>query len=243
MAGVSQPVSRASESGLQSEMQPGWLWVAATAVPAIAIGVVLNLLILLQVGRNADSAVSVDIGTLPAVEYMALLVITGAAIAFAQLRVMRKSFGAAANKQVGWVISWIVGSLATLAALGGMTADTGSTGFEDVFGRLPWLLLPGVVLGIGQWYILKTQLKLKATEWWVLACIVGWAVGALVGYYVHTLLFNKPDVEYNMPYYPAGSMWAWSAGWAVGVLVFSAATGICIARIARQSKVEGKGIS
>lgn len=124
--------------------------------------------------------------------------------------------------------------------MGGLTEDTGNTGFENLIVRFPWLFLPGVVLGVSQWSFLKVQLKLKATEWWILACMLGWAVGALIGSYVHTLLFNKPDTEFELPYYPAGSMWAWSAGWAVGVLIFSALTGICITHIARRSRAEIK---
>lgn len=241
MVGISQPATEEVVSSRATRTDIAWLWLSATALPANVIWVALNLLIMLQVSRDPDTNLGGDNGRLPALEYILMMVLAGVAVAIAQWWVLKNRLGVQANNRIAWIISWAIGGLATMAALGGLTADTGNTGFEDVFARIPWLFLPGVVVGMNQLYILKTQLKLRATEWWVAACVVGWAVGALIGSYVHTLLFNRPDAEYNMPYYPAGSMWAWSAGWAVGVLIFGAITGICMAHIARRSEMANEG--
>lgn len=111
MAGITQPAIRSAESTQQNKGQIGWLWVAATAVPAIIICVVLNLLILTQVNPNPERDLSGDNGILPALEYVGMLLLSGIAIALAQCWVLRKSFAMPTSKQVGWIITWLIGRL------------------------------------------------------------------------------------------------------------------------------------
>ena len=89
------------------------------------------------------------------------------------------------------------------------------------------LLLPGTVIGFAQWIVLRRHVE--RVGWWVLACTIGWDAGLVSGWAVDTNLL--PPGWFFFPFYPIESAAYWIVVWLVGMVVFSAITGLALASL------------
>ncbi len=92
-----------------------------------------------------------------------------------------------------------------------------------------WPLVPGTVLGLAQWLLLRRLID--NAGWWIGANTLGWFVGILVGWLVFANVL--PQTEVWFPFYPAQAANNWAIAWAVGMVAFSATTGVAFVWLSR----------
>ena len=98
-------------------------------------------------------------------------------------------------------------------------------------------VLPGLAFGLAQSSLVPTLERERFVRWiWVVtnigALILGMACGSLVTSVAGASYFATAD--YHFPFYPFQSAVYWAAGWIVGVIVFSALTGMVLVRMLRR---------
>lgn len=93
---------------------------------------------------------------------------------------------------VGWVlaslVSWSLIGSSNLGAIGWVAPRTLNLGIRATFGVLDGSLV-GALIGVGQWFILRQQVK-KAWMW-ILTSALGWGVGLAIGWSVGGILRLK----------------------------------------------------
>ena len=113
--------------------------------------------------------------------------IGGAVIGLAQGMLLKPRVSIA-----GWVlaslVSWSLIGGSDLGAIGWVAPRTLNLGSRATFGVLDGSLV-GALIGVGQWFILRQQVK-KAWVW-ILTSALGWGVGLAIGWSVGGILRLK----------------------------------------------------
>lgn len=93
------------------------------------------------------------------------------------------------------IAGWVLASLVSWSLIGGSVGAIGwvaprtlNLGIRATFGVLDGFLV-GALLGVGQWFILRQQVK-KAWVW-ILTSALGWGVGLAIGWSVGGILRLK----------------------------------------------------
>ncbi|MBE9079541.1 hypothetical protein IQ241_19945 [Romeria aff. gracilis LEGE 07310] len=109
----------------------------------------------------------------------------GLMVGFAQWQVLRLHLYRAYGWMVATVLAWVFLTLANIGAVGWMAPSTPSPTLRLIYGVLHGGYA-GLVLGSGQWFVLRRQIP-QAWRWigasvliWAIAIALGWGVGGLL---------------------------------------------------------------
>jgi hypothetical protein len=161
-----------------------WLrWVAANAV-AECVGLGASALVAVLVLTRDDPSAAAVVGG--AVAVVATGAVEGAAVGWAQWRVLRRPLPSIPARAwivatvLGALVAWTLGMLpTTLLDLGSMDAAAGETVEPATWVQLVLAAGMGLVLGpvlaVFQWWVLRRHLA--GAGWWVPANALAWAVG------------------------------------------------------------------
>lgn len=119
-------------------------------------------------------------------------VIGGAVIGFAQGLILQQRVGIAPQWLLVSVVSWGL-IAASSGAIGWIAPETLLLQLRLKFGVLQGAVV-GALLGVGQWFVLRKQLKsprgwiYASTASWAIAQAVGWTVGGILRQSTHLFL-------------------------------------------------------
>jgi hypothetical protein len=136
-----------------------------------------------------------------------LILVVGPSIALAQALVLRT-----VNVCIGWRRWVFITSLAAAASIS--------------MAWVAWIgvILPGVIIGFAQWSILAKCFQ--RANWWVMVTVSA-EIAALAAGFAMTYVLPSNWLGFpSYPFYPLMSVVYWTGSWAVGLIVFSAFTGL-----------------
>lgn len=147
--------------------------------------------------------------------------IGGILIGLAQWLVLKQHFS-----QMGWwifatMISWCLLAVSPLGALGWVVPKVMSIPVRIIFGIIDGVIA-GVMFGVGQWWVLKAQVK---DAWlWIFVSIVGWTIGLTFAWTVGALLRRFTGIFF-------GEVIGLTLGW----FLIAAITGIALCGFAKNA--------
>lgn len=125
----------------------------------------------------------IEIDTKPYVEVIDG-VIGGVVIGLAQGLILQQRLAIAPQWILASVASWGLIAASSFGAIGWVAPETLLPQLRLIFGVMQGAVV-GTLLGVGQWFILKQQVK---GSWWILASAVSWAIALGVGWTVGGVL-------------------------------------------------------
>ena len=112
-------------------------------------------------------------------------VIGGAVIGFAQGFILQQRLAIALQWLLVSIVSWGLIATTNVGAIGWIAPQTLQLQGRLIYGGLQGALV-GALLGVGQWFILRQQLKTAFL--WILASAASWAIALGIGWFIGGLL-------------------------------------------------------
>lgn len=209
-----------------------WLsWTILTAVSALLGLVVIDTIILGSILRIDPDIALYGLNALGPQLLFGLGMVFFAAplVGFAQgmvLRYITRTEGA----WIKWIFTSVVAAL--LAVISTVTVAITICGGGDA-SPLMWVVLPGIVVGLAQSWILRSILP--RAKGWVLAVSLAWVAASISGYIIRIVIL-PPTVgsRYIYPFYPLNEAISWGVCWVIGALIYGAITGWMLVRLLQQ---------